>query len=50
MSVLVALEDGAQGCCDIGRGEPAGRDLVEQRLKQMKIAPVNRVTATGTLF
>src|SRR5882724_6345416 len=22
MSVLVALEDGAHGCCDIGRGEP----------------------------
>jgi len=58
MSVLVALEDCAQGYCDIGRGapwqgramageshgrgEPAGRDLVEQRLKQMKIAPVNQ--------
>jgi hypothetical protein len=41
MSLLVALEDGAQGC-DVGRGEPAGRDLVEQRLKQMKLRQVNQ--------
>jgi len=33
-----------------GRGEPAARDLVEQRLKQMKIAPVNQGHRYGYVF
>ena len=46
----MVFEDGAQGCRDVGRREPAGCDLIEQRLKQMKVAPVDRASPLRVRF
>jgi hypothetical protein len=40
--VLLASERRAERRCDISRREPSRGDLIEQRLKEMKIAPVEK--------
>jgi hypothetical protein len=41
-SVLLAFQQDAQRGGDVGRGESASGDLVEQRLEQVKVPPVDQ--------
>ena len=40
--VAVALHDAADGRGDVGRGQPGGGDLVEQRLEDVMIPPIQQ--------
>lgn len=41
MKVLLPSENDTQGRWELVRGERTGRDLMERRLEQMKIAPID---------
>jgi hypothetical protein len=42
LGIRLPLQQGTEWGSDVGRGEPAGGDLVKQRLKQVEVSPVDQ--------